>query len=210
MRKAIKVGLTGTTGAGKSTVAEGLKKYGYAVIDADLIARIATERSSPLLPQLAEAFGADIINEDGSLNRKLLADRAFRSDFERNTLNSITHPEIIRLIEKKVQGAFWDGYEAVIIDAPQLFESGLAKSCNLVISVVAPEDVRLRRIMERDEMTEDSARKRIRAQLPDDYFRQNSDFVIENTGNEEELKEKILYVARMIEVKISGEGTLDF
>ncbi|MBQ1451370.1 MAG: dephospho-CoA kinase [Clostridia bacterium] len=210
MRKAIKVGLTGTTGAGKSTVAEGLKKYGYAVIDADLIARIATERSSPLLPQLAEAFGADIINEDGSLNRKLLADRAFRSDFERNTLNSITHPEIIRLIEKKVQGAFWDGYEAVIIDAPQLFESGLAKSCNLVISVVAPEDVRLRRIMERDEMTEESARKRIRAQLPDDYFRQNSDFVIENTGNEEELKEKILYVARMIEVKISGEGTLDF
>ena len=205
MRKAIKVGLTGTTGAGKSTVAEGLKKYGYAVIDADLIARIATERSSPLLPQLAEAFGADIINEDGSLNRKLLADRAFRSDFERNTLNSITHPEIIRLIEKKVQGAFWDGYEAVIIDAPQLFESGLAKSCNLVISVVAPEDVRLRRIMERDEMTEESARKRIRAQLPDDYFRQNSDFVIENTGNEEELKEKILYVARMIEVKISGE-----
>ena len=210
MRKAIKVGLTGTTGAGKSTVAEGHKKYGYAVIDADLIARIATERSSPLLPQLAEAFGADIINEDGSLNRKLLADRAFRSDFERNTLNSITHPEIIRLIEKKVQGAFWDGYEAVIIDAPQLFESGLAKSCNLVISVVAPEDVRLRRIMERDEMTEESARKRIRAQLPDDYFRQNSDFVIENTGNEEELKEKILYVARMIEVKISGEGTLDF
>ena len=210
MRKAIKVDLTGTTGAGKSTVAEGLKKYGYAVIDADLIARIATERSSPLLPQLAEAFGADIINEDGSLNRKLLADRAFRSDFERNTLNSITHPEIIRLIEKKVQGAFWDGYEAVIIDAPQLFESGLAKSCNLVISVVAPEDVRLRRIMERDEMTEESARKRIRAQLPDDYFRQNSDFVIENTGNEEELKEKILYVARMIEVKISGEGTLDF
>lgn len=210
MRKAIKVGLTGTTGAGKSTVAEGLKKYGYAVIDADLIARIATERSSPLLPQLAEAFGADIINEDGSLNRKLLADRAFRSDFERNTLNSITHPEIIRLIEKKVQGAFWDGYEAVIIDAPQLFESGLAKDCNLVISVVAPEDVRLRRIMERDEMTEESARKRIKAQLPDDYFRQNSDFVIENTGSEEDLKEKILYVARMIEVKISGEGTLDF
>ncbi len=210
MRKAIKVGLTGTTGAGKSTVAEGLKKYGYAVIDADLIARIATESSSPLLPQLAEAFGADIINEDGSLNRKLLADRAFRSDFERNTLNSITHPEIIRLIEKKVQGAFWDGYEAVIIDAPQLFESGLAKDCNLVISVVAPEDVRLKRIMERDEMTEESARKRIRAQLPDDYFRQNSDFVIENTGSEEELKEKILYAARIIEVKISGEGTLDF
>ncbi len=210
MRKAIKVGLTGTTGSGKSTVAEGLKKYGYAVIDADLIARIATERSSPLLPKLTQAFGKDILNEDGSLNRKLLAERAFANDYERNKLNSITHPEIIRLIEKKVYGAFWDGYEAVIIDAPQLFESGLARNCNLVVSVVAPEDVRLKRIMERDGMSEESARKRMNAQLPDDYFRQNSDFVIENTGSEEELKEKILYVARMIEVKISGEGTLDF
>ncbi|MBO4446268.1 MAG: dephospho-CoA kinase [Clostridia bacterium] len=210
MRKAIKVGLTGTTGAGKSTVAEGLKKYGYAVIDADRIARIATEKNSPLLPKLAEAFGNDIINEDGSLNRKLLAERAFKGDFERNTLNSITHPEIIRLMNKKIHGAFWDGYEAVIIDAPQLFESGMDKSCNLIISVVAPEEVRLKRIMERDELTEELARRRMRAQLPDDFFRQNSDYVIENTGDEEALKEKILYVARMIEVKISGEGTLDF
>lgn len=210
VRKAIKVGLTGTTGSGKSTVAAGLKKYGYTVIEADAVARLVTEKGSPLLYSLAKAFGGDIINYDGTLNRGLLAERAFASAAATQTLNSITHPEIVRLIEKKVQGAFWDGYEAVILDAPQLFESGMASTCNLVISVIASENVRLKRIMERDGIDEEHARIRMKAQHTDDFFRKNSDICIENDGDEEALKEKILYIARMIEVKISGEGTLDF
>lgn len=210
MRKAIKVGLTGTTGAGKSTISEELKKYGYAIIDADAVARLATEKGSPLLPKLAEAFGQDVLNGDGTLNRKALAKRAFGTPEATKLLNDITHPEIIRLIEKKINGAFWDGYEAVIIDAPQLFESKMAYQCNFIVSVVAPRDIRIKRIMERDELTQEEAERRINSQLSDDFFRENSDVVIENDGDEQKLKEQALYVARLIEVKISGEATLDF
>ena len=118
--------------------------------------------------------------------------------------------KISRLIEKKINGAFWDGYEAVIIDAPQLFESKMAYQCNFIVSVVAPRDIRIKRIMERDELTQEEAERRISSQLSDDFFRENSDVVIENDGDEQKLKEQALYVARLIEVKISGEATLDF
>lgn len=210
MRKAIKVGLTGTSGAGKSTIADELKKYGYAIIDADAVARLATEKGSPLLPKLAEAFGPSVLNADGSLNRKTLAKLAFSTPEATKLLNKITHPEICRLIEKKINGAFWDGYEAVIIDAPQLFESKMSYDCNFIISVVAPRDVRIKRIMERDELTREEAESRINSQLSDEFFRENSDLVIENDGDEQKLKEQVLYAARLIEVKISGEATLDF
>ena len=210
MRKAIKVGLTGTSGAGKSTVSEELKKYGYAVIDADAVARLAMEKGSPLIPKLVDAFGPSVLDADGSINRKELAKIAFSSPEMTKLLNKITHPEICRLIEKKINGAFWDGYEAVIIDAPQLFESKMSYDCNFIVSVVAPVETRLKRIMERDNLTKEEAERRINSQLSDDFFRENSDVVIENDGDEQKLKDQALYVARLIEVKISGEATLDF
>lgn len=209
MRKAIIVGLTGTTGAGKSIVAEELKKYGYAVIDADAIARLATDKGSPLLDKLVTVYGIEILNEDGSLNRKHLAEIAFSSPEQTRLLNETTHPEIVRLIKKKVQGAFFDGYEAVIIDAPQLFESNLSYDCNFIVSVVAPKEERIKRIMERDSISLEEAEKRISIQKTDEFFKQNSDVYIENDGDLENLKKYVLYTARLIEVKISGEGTLD-
>ena len=134
MRKAIVIGLTGQTGAGKTTVADGLRHFGYQVIKADEIARLVTEKGSPVLQELAAVFGADILTEDGSLDRALLAERAFASPEETKLLNGVTHPEILRLINKKINGAFFDGYEGVILDASQLFESGLNERCTLVVS----------------------------------------------------------------------------
>ena len=204
MRKAIKVGLTGQTGAGKSVVANELKKYGYAIIDADEIAHLATEKGSPLLPQLSDAFGVDIIKPDGTLDKILLATRAFQSPENTRTLNTITHPEICRLILKKINGAFFDGYEAAVIDAPQLFESKLSYDCNFIISVIAPEETRLARIIERDGISEEQAQLRMSAQLSEEYFKEHSDVVIENDGDLEKLKEQVLYCVRLIETKISG------
>ena len=93
MRKAIVIGLTGQTGAGKTTVADGLRHFGYQVIKADEIARLVTEKGSPVLQELAAVFGADILTEDGSLDRALLAERAFASPEETKLLNGVTHPE---------------------------------------------------------------------------------------------------------------------
>ncbi len=205
MRKAVIVGVTGQTGAGKSTVCEMLKKYGYSVIDADKVAALVTEKGSPILEELAVGFGQDIINEDGSLNRKLLAQKAFSSPDRTALLNSIMHPEIIRLIMKKVNGEFWNGYEAVLLDAPQLFESKLNENCGFIITVIAPESIRLKRIMERDNIDEAAARLRMNAQYDESFFKANADVVIENTGDNDRLYEQVLYTARLIESKISGE-----
>lgn len=206
MRRAVIVGITGQTGAGKSTVCEMLKKYGYAVIDADEIAALITEKGSPVLTQLSMAFGPGTLNEDGTPNRKVLAQRAFSDPSQTALLNSITHPEIVRLIMKKVNGEFWNGYEAVLIDAPQLFESGLSDRCGFIVSVTAPEELRLSRIIKRDGIDEESARLRMSAQYDENFFIENSDVVIQNNGDDERLKEQILYTARLIETKISGEA----
>lgn len=205
MRRAIIIGLTGQTGAGKTTVAEGLRHFGYQVIRADEIARLVTEKGSPVLQELAAVFGDDILTEDGHLDRAMLADRAFASPEETKLLNTITHPEIARLIDKKIDGAFFDGYEGVVLDASQLFESGLNERCTLVVSVVAPEDVRLRRIVERDGISEEKARLRMAAQLPEEFFRTHSNYVLENTGTEEDLKLQLRRLAAIFEQYISGE-----
>ena len=206
MRKAIVVGLTGQTGTGKTTVGNELKKYGYSVIDADKVARLVTEKGSPTLKKLAEAFGKEIIKSDGTLDRALLADKAFSNEKMLELLNSITHPEIVRLIMKKVNGEFFNGFEGVIIDAPQLFESGLDKKCNMIIAVTAPENIRLERIMKRDGISEEPARKRMAAQLPEEFFTQQSDIVVVNNGDNENLAKQVLYAARKMEEKISGEA----
>lgn len=205
MRRAIIIGLTGQTGAGKTTVAEGLRHFGYQVIRADEIARLVTEKGSPVLQELAAVFGDDILTEDGHLDRAMLADRAFASPEETKLLNAITHPEIARLIDKKINGAFFDGYEGVVLDASQLFESGLNERCTLVVSVVAPKDVRLKRIVERDGISEEKALLRMAAQLPEEYFRTHSNYVLENTGTEEDLKLQLRQLAAIFEEYISGE-----
>ncbi len=205
MRKAIVIGLTGQTGAGKTTVAEGLRLFGYQVIKADEIARLVTSPGSPVLKELAVIFGSDILNEDGTLDRALLAERAFASPEETSLLNGVTHPEIIRLINKKINGAFFDGYEGVVIDASQLFESGLNERCSLVVSVVAPENVRMKRIMERDGISQEKALLRMNAQYPEEFFRTHSNYIIENTGTEAELKEQLRTLVGIFEKHIAGE-----
>lgn len=105
---------------------------------------------------------------------------------------------------KKVNGAFFDGYEAVVLDAPQLFESGLSGQCRLVVSVLAPERQRRERIMERDGISEEEADRRMRAQLSEAYFREHSDLCIENTGSLDTLHAQVQRTAQAIEGAISG------
>lgn len=205
MRKAVTVGFTGQTGAGKSTACEYLKNFGFAVIPADKIAKEIMEPGSPLLFEIGKAFGEDVIREDGSLNRSLLAERAFSSRENTDKLNGITHPVISDIMLYKAQENFINGYEAVILDASQLFESGLDKKCNLVFSVLAPYEDRLKRIKERDQLTDIQAEARMAAQYPEQFFIDNSDYVIDNDGTPEELSEQMHQVFQVIEKEISGE-----
>lgn len=173
------IGLTGESGSGKSTVCDLLKKKGCVIIDADEIARSITQKESSVLLKLAEVFGSDIINEDKTLNRRLLASRAF-IDYESKTLlDSITHPEIVNICEKKAKEETDKG-KCVIIDAPLLFTSGLWKICHKTVKVYAPEEVRLQRILRRDNISEEEILLRFSKQTEEANAAKAADIVINN------------------------------
>lgn len=173
-------GLTGKTGAGKSTVAALLSKKGFFVVDGDIAARRVTEKRSPILPLLSARFGKDIILSDGTLDRKKLASRAFQNEESRKALNDITHPAIDSVIREKIAEAEKQGFERCLIDAAALLESPSKKLCEKIIVVTAPEELRLERILVRDGITKQQALERIKAQRPDEYYLENADIIIRN------------------------------
>lgn len=176
LEKPFLIGLTGQTGAGKSYVSAKLAEMGYNIVDADQCSRKLTADHSPLFPLLAEKFGQDII-ENGRLNRQLLADRAFSDKRSLETLNKIMHPRILEMCESAAK------FPAVL-DAPQLFESGADRLCARIVSVTAPEELRLERIMRRDGITKAQALERMGAQHSEAFFRENSDFTVINDGRD--------------------------
>lgn len=174
------IGLTGKTGAGKSTIALYLKEKGCYIIDGDVIARNITQKGSEVLTELQSAFGYDILDSEGSLIRKLLAERAFSSKENTALLNSITHPHIKRKCEEEIEKAKSEGYTVSVIDAAALLDSSCKDLCNKIVVVTAPEDIRLERILRRDGITNEQAMTRIKAQKDDDYYFRHADIIIRN------------------------------
>lgn len=181
------VGLTGQTGAGKTTVSEAFRKNGYAVINADLVSREVT--ADPyVVKRLGELFGADVLNEDGTLNRKILGAKVFSDPNELLKLNTILHPIIVKRIEEIIESLGESGKKRILLDAPTLFESGANRLCDKTLAVLADETVRKKRIMQRDNLTEAEALRRIKAQHPESYYRMKSSFVLRNNGTTEQLE----------------------
>ena len=154
------IGLTGLTGAGKSTVAQKLMAYGCYHIDADKVAREVINNNENVKNKLKERFGEDVINADGTTNRPLLASRAFADEENTNDLNTITHPAVTEEIQSIIKDMDEIAYRGVIIDAIALFESGEDKLCDFTVAVIAPKEIRLERIMSRDNITEEKANKK--------------------------------------------------
>lgn len=178
----ITVGLTGPTGAGKGAVSSVFSDYGFHIIDTDQTAREVTEKGSPCLKKLALRFGEDIILKDGSLDRRLLASRAFSTEEGKRDLNAITHPEIKKSIAQIIEVCKKDNIN-VLVDAPLLFEAGCDTLCDVIIAVTAPLDLRLNRIIARDNISEKQATERINAQKDDDFYIKKSHYHIINDGD---------------------------
>ena len=173
-------GLTGKTGAGKSTVAGLLSQKGFFVVDGDVVARRITEKGSPVLVDLAGYFGQDILLPDGTLDRKKLAARAFASKSATEKLCELTHPEIHRLFLEEIKKGEEMGFEFCLIDAAALLESPSKTLCEKIIVVFCPESIRLERIMGRDGISRQDALRRINAQKADDYYLSQADIIINN------------------------------
>lgn len=194
-----KVGLTGGIGSGKSTVARMLADEGFPVVDADQIAREIMEPGSPVLAQVAEVFGEDLIDDTGALNRAELAKRAFSSTEQTEKLNVLTHPAIRAESNRRFDEAEKAGARAVIYDMPLLVDLGLHHDMDMTVVVDVDVDERVRRLVDKRGLTESDARARIAQQVDDDTRRAAADIVVDNNGPLEALAAQVEKVVRMID-----------
>ncbi len=184
----LRIGLSGGIGAGKSTVSSTLSDLGGVVVDGDVISREVVEPGTEGLAKLVEAFGEQILSDDGSLNRPALAAIAFSDEEKRQTLNGIVHPLVGKRRAELIANA---GEDAVVVeDIPLLVESGMAPMFPLVVIVNADEDLRVKRLIEHRGFTEEDARARIAAQATEEQRRAVADVWLDNTGSSEELVEQ--------------------
>ena len=190
------LGLTGPTGAGKTTVSELLAEQGCFVLDCDRIARQVITYHVDCLKDLCYAFGSDIVNEKGDLNRSLLAQRAFADKEQTQKLNQITHPWIVKEIRMLIRQYQKQGVSVIVLDAPTLIESGLYRDCHKTIAVLAPMQVRMERIMQRDGLTEEQALLRIHAQPQDSFYLSQCDMVLDGCLARSVLSEQIADLLR--------------
>lgn len=192
------IGLTGPTGAGKSTVCAVWAKEGCAVVDADRVAREITALPECLAALRAE-YGEDIVNSEGALDRELLAARAFATPQKAARLNRITHPLILKEIRDRA--ARLSLRQPVVLDVPLLFESGADRLCGKTAAVLAPREVRLARIVKRDGISEEQALARMSAQPEDEYYTRRADYVLNGASSPEEL----VQAAKTVLAQIFGE-----
>lgn len=176
----LRVGLTGGMGAGKSTVAEALRECGAVVIDSDVIARAVVEPGTPGLAAVVDAFGADVLAPDGSLDRPALAAKAFGDDESRKRLNSIVHPLVGKRQAEEIAAAPADA--VVVQDIPLLVENHLGALFQLVIVVFVDAEERVRRLVAHRGIAEADARARISAQATDEQRHAAADIALDNSG----------------------------
>ncbi len=185
-KKPLIVGLTGQTGAGKSTLCDVLRQCGAAIIDCDIISREVIAQKE-VLDKLKTYFGEEILNDNKTLNRKKLAERVFSEEENLIYLNSVMYPKILNKINRQIDDLTDSGYNIIILDAPTLFESGADTLCDKTISVISPVNLRAERIIKRDNLTEAEATRRINAQNDDEYYSSRSDYVIVNDKDQNNL-----------------------
>ena len=202
------IGLTGQTGAGKSSVREILRQKGAAVIDADTVAHDITDNNVNCIYDIVNRFSCLVLNEKGKINRKALGKRVFSDKKELMALNKIIFPYILEAIEHEVLGHIAKGAENVVIDGATFIDSGCGKMCDVLVSVVAEEETRITRIIKRDGISKADAERRVSAQKPEEFYTENSDFVIRNDSTPAELERNVNSVLKnmvLIKEKVSAE-----
>lgn len=184
------IGITGPTGAGKTTVLNVLRGMGGAVADCDAVYHGLLRTSASLRGELAARFGPELFDENGGLRRKELGAIVFGDPQALEALNAITHRHIVAELERLIAQAGAQGRPAIALDAVALIESGAGALCAVTIAVTAPEETRVRRIMEREGIGEEYARARIAAQKPSAWFEARCTYTLRNDGDKAALEER--------------------
>ena len=186
------IGITGRSGSGKSAVSALYRRLGCTVADADQVARQVLEPGSPCLAELAEAFGADLLTPQGTVDRQLLADRAFRNEESAQRLVNITHPQIVARLLAAAGEAKRRGEELFFVDGAVIVGAPFEKHCDAIWLVSAPYEQSVARIRKRDGLTRRQARARLAAQLPVRTLRKAAAREIRNDKDMEHLRRQAL------------------
>ena len=195
------IGITGPTGAGKTTVLNVLRGLGGTVVDCDAVYHELLRTSNQLQTELKARFGGEIFDETGDLRRKELGAIVFNDKEALADLNAITHRHIIAELDRRIAQAEAQGCPAMALDAVALIESGVAGRCRVTVAVTAAEEIRVRRIMARECIGEDYARSRIAAQKPRSWYEERCDHTLCNDGDRETLEQQARALFKQILAK---------
>lgn len=186
------LGVTGGIASGKTVVAKMLEELGAPLIDFDLLARQVVEPGEPAFTQIVDYFGKEVLQEDGTLNRKKLSKIVFQDTEKRNQLEGFTHPPIFEEFLKQVNAIAEKDPDAVIqVVVPLLIEKNLRPIFDKILVVYVPEEQQIERLVERDGISREEAARMLEAQLPIDQKLTYADFVVHNEGSMEGTRKQL-------------------
>ena len=185
------VGLTGGISSGKSTVSSYFKQLKIPVIDADEVARKVVEPNSQGVKEIRKAFGNDVFEEDGSLNRQKLGELVFSDVENRQKLDELLQPLIKIMILDEIEAYRQKGEKMIVLDLPLLFEKQYEKLCEEIIVVYVPKELQLERLMKRNQYTKQEALSRIDSQLSIEEKRKRATVLFDNQGTIQQLYHQV-------------------
>ena len=184
------IGITGNSGSGKSTVCEIIKEnYNAKIIDADKVAKSLTTPDTEYFKDIINTFGKSILDENSKLNRIKLADIVFNSKEKKMLLDKLTFKYVVDEIKEKIKHI--QNCDYILLDVPLLFESNLDEICDLTVGVIASEDVKIKRIMQRDNISLEKAKSRLNSQPKEKFYIKNCDYIINNKEKKDEIINQI-------------------
>ncbi len=199
------VGLTGGMATGKSVASKTLKELGLPIIDADLIARETVRPNEAGYREIVDYFGKGILNPDETINRRGLAKIIFSDPEERERLNSLLHPRIVEEIKKRIEDFKERGEGMVIVDAALLIEAGQLSLVDKLIVVTVSPKIQIKRLAQREHLTEKEAKERIATQMPLSEKVKLADYVIDNSGTVKKTIKRTKEVYRKLRLTIAGK-----
>lgn len=189
------IGITGPTGAGKSSVCEFIKNnYDAEIIDADKVVKeLQNDKQSSYYLAIREIFGSDVLDNNDFINRKTLAHIAFADINKKDKLNELTKRYVVSDIKERIQILRQTGLDYIIVDAPTLIENGMQSMFDKIIAVIAKKEDRLKRICKRDDISEEYATLRMQAQKENEFYTKYADFIITNEDKDLESKVRTVF-----------------
>lgn len=210
IKKVFKVAVTGGAGSGKSSVCNRLKELGITIISSDVLAREAVTPGSAAHKKIVNYFGENVLLSDGKLNRQMLRHIIVNNDTARLTLEQFIHPEIIKLMQRKMTQAEQNGDRVIVVEVPLLFELGLEKQFDLVVLVSADPEMRVKRLMDRDKVSREDAEELLKVQMPNREKVKRGAFVLSNNGSAEQLINSVdLFYEKFLKNTGKGSKVLD-